>query len=129
MTATMGGRYLHRVDGLDDGTNPNPAGDGEYFRDSRPVDDPYEANLISSRWATAGVERPLPTLDVDHPCRLVESSPGRFHLFIDVPVPWAKYVDLLRALDAAGIIEHGWAEASIRQHVSVVRLRPGEKHR
>lgn len=68
-----------------------------------------------------------PVLDLDFPAHLVPSStPGHFHLFLDKELPWPVYEKLLRALAEAGIIEQGYAEASIKHQASYVRL-PGIK--
>ena len=64
-------------------------------------------------------------LDIDHPAWLVASStPGHFHLYIDVPngVPHNQYMDLLNTLSACGIIEPGYARASMQRGHSAVRL-------
>ena len=64
-------------------------------------------------------------VDIDHPCYLVPSTTeGHYHLYIDVPggVGQEAFFGLLRAMVAAGIVEPGYAEASIEQgHTS---LRP-----
>lgn len=64
-------------------------------------------------------------LDIDHPAWLVESStPGHFHLYIDVPggIENEKYMPLLGALADVGIIEPGYASASQARGHSDVRL-------
>ena len=84
-----------------------------------------EANLIGSLTNTG---EHMPVLDIDRiPVKLVESStPGNFHLYIDKPMPWGMYQDLLWALMRAGIVEKGWVEASIKQGSTFVR-KPGVK--
>lgn len=62
-------------------------------------------------------------LDIDLPAQLLPSStPGHFHLLIDHEVPWDKYVNLLNALAEAGVIEEGYAGASIARGWTAVRL-------
>lgn len=62
-------------------------------------------------------------LDIDLPCRLIESStPGHYHLYIDTPVPWIGYRNLLDALAAAGIIQPGYANASRDRGYTRLRL-------
>lgn len=62
-------------------------------------------------------------LDIDHPTRLVPSTtPGHWHLYIDVAMPWWRYRKLLRALAMAGIIETGYARASIQRGFTSLRL-------
>lgn len=68
-----------------------------------------------------------PVLDIDFPVKLVPSSTeGHFHLYLDKEMPWSTYKNLLNALAAAGIIEKGYAAASIARGYSTVRL-PWEK--
>lgn len=67
----------------------------------------------------------LPCLDLDVPARLVpSSSPGCSHLFIDVPVSWDQYERLLDLLSDMGIIEAGYAEASIARGMTMLRTSP-----
>lgn len=69
-----------------------------------------------------------PCLDIDLPCRLVESeTPGHFHLFVDHAVEWSTYEDLLCALSDAGILEDGYASASIERRQSFVATGPWKK--
>lgn len=70
-------------------------------------------------------DRHSPALDIDLPCVLVPSStPGKFHLYIDKPMPWETYKTLLRALADAGILEQEYASASIAKGQSFLR-KPG----
>jgi len=73
-------------------------------------------------WLGEGVH--LPTLDIDLPCQLRESSPGHFHLYIDKPMSWSSYRMLLDVLASVGIIERGYADASINKGASCLR-KPG----
>ena len=83
-----------------------------------------KANLVSS--ATGVGDWHLPVLDLDVPHRLVPSTTeGHSHLYIDVAVPWDKYVRLLEAMADAGILEHGYVSASIDKGATMVRL-PGQ---
>lgn len=69
-----------------------------------------------------GVHRPV--LDIDMPVRLVPSSTeGHFHLHIDKPMMWDTYVDLLEALEEAGIVEKGYVTVSKRRGYTAVRLQ------
>lgn len=68
-----------------------------------------------------------PVLDIDFPAKLIPSSTeGHFHLYLDKEMPWSTYEKLLAALAEAGIIEEGYAKASIARRYSTVRL-PWEK--
>lgn len=62
-------------------------------------------------------------LDIDRPVRLVPSTtPGHWHLYIDVAMPWWRYRKLLRALKNAGIIEPGYYSASVARRCTALRL-------
>lgn len=83
-----------------------------------------DANLISSK-CLDGLHRPV--LDLDIPVRLVPSStPGNSHLYIDKAMSWGTYAKLLQALQDAGILEVGYAQAAIRRGTSFLRP-PGVK--
>jgi hypothetical protein len=69
-----------------------------------------------------------PVLDIDIPARLVPSkTPGHSHLFFDVPLSWERYVTLMEALAAAGILETGYVQASVARGQSFVRYAPASK--
>lgn len=69
----------------------------------------------------------LPVLDFDFPCKLVESStPGHFHLYLDKPMTWDKYRQLLNCLDAARLLNHEWVKKAYRDGKTFVRA-PGVK--
>lgn len=87
-----------------------------------------EANAITSKVAKAGGIRPLdeevhkPILDIDFPVHVVPSStPGHSHVYIDKAMPWDKLKALLDALADAGVVERGYADASIDQGFTTVR--------
>lgn len=81
----------------------------------------HEALVASSETHIQGVHRPV--LDLDVPAQLVPSTtPGHHHLYIDVDMSWPTYKRLLRALAKAGVIEAGYAKASIHRGASFVRL-------
>lgn len=87
----------------------------------------HQANCISSRLAGQDRERVdmmhTVMVDIDHPVRVVESStPGHYHLYIDVPVPWSRYEPLLAALANAGVIEEGYYRAAARREATHLRL-------
>lgn len=85
------------------------------------VTNPGEADLVSSDVDGGGYH--LPVLDLDVPAQLVPSAtPGHSHLYIDVRMPWDKYEALLLALAEAGIVERGFADASLRRGFSSVRV-------
>lgn len=100
----------------------------EYDNSAHPAGEGEEPNLVASL-AADGSGAHYPVLDIDHPCRLVETSPGKFHLYIDVAVGSEKYLDMLRAMSAAGVLEPGWVAAAEREGATLVRLRPQDKRR
>lgn len=62
-------------------------------------------------------------LDLDVPaCLLPSSTPGHSHLYIDVAVPTPTYFQLLDALAAAGVIQHGYANSSKHRGGTALRL-------
>lgn len=64
-----------------------------------------------------------PVLDIDLPCKLIESStPGHYHLFIEHSMFWPDYVELLDALAKAGIVQPGYVNASKERGYTSVRL-------
>ena len=81
-----------------------------------------DANVITSMVKDNVTMHKL-VVDIDLPAVLVPSStPGHFHLYIDHAIPAEAYWTLLRAMAAAGLIEENYAEASIDQGRSGVRL-------
>lgn len=68
----------------------------------------------------------MPVLDVDHQCYLLPSphTPGHFHLYIDVPMPWSDYEKLLTVMGEVGILEPGYVSASIARKATFVAPKP-----
>lgn len=91
---------------------------------------PYKRRVYRPEAGIEEVPMHRPVLDLDFPAMLVPSStPGHFHLYLDKPMKWTAYHDLLGALAEAGIIEEGYAEASQVRGYSAVRvpwLKKGE---
>lgn len=91
----------------------------EFGDPSRVLALPDEADLISSK-VSGGWHQPV--LDIDYGAQLVPSSTeGHFHLYLNQIVPWDKYVAALEAMADAGMIQKGFAEASIRRGATFVR--------
>lgn len=64
-----------------------------------------------------------PVLDIDVPASLVPSStPGKHHLYIDVPMSWDDYCKLLDVMAEVGILEPGYVSASKARGFTAVRL-------
>lgn len=69
-------------------------------------------------------------LDIDHPSWLIPStSPGHYHLYIDVPegITDPKWRNLMVALAEAGVIEKGYKGVSLDRGFSCVRMPWVEK--
>lgn len=84
-----------------------------------------DANIVTSRYALGPYARHALLLDIDHPAWLVRSStPGHFHLYVDVPngIPHRDYMGLLEALAKARVIENGYASASNKRRFSSLRF-------
>lgn len=69
-----------------------------------------------------------PAIDIDHPVWLRESSPGKFHLYIDKDVNESDYFNLLDALVNCGLVEEGFVKASIERGQTMLRLNMSDKH-
>jgi hypothetical protein len=81
-----------------------------------------QAQVISSE-IVGSMGHHLVVLDIDVPAKLLPSStPNHWHLYIEKPVTWFQYVNLLRALEDAGIVEPGYVSASIERGNTRVRL-------
>lgn len=87
-----------------------------------------DANLVcsdvrGSKDPTGFMPTPMhkPVIDIDFPCRLVESSEGKFHLYIDKEVGDAPYWSMLMSMVRAGIVEDGYYNASKNRGYSAVR--------
>lgn len=98
------------------------------------VDNEDEANLVGSLltvepdpFTRGAVEQKMhaPVLDLDFGARLVPSeTEGHFHLYLDVEIPHRKYMKLLDALAEAGVIERGYAAASMARGQTFVATKP-----
>lgn len=94
----------------------------------------YESNVTTSvMWEDKfglrfRVDKPKevphrPVLDIDIPIAVVPSTTeGHYHLYIDKQMSWAEYERLLDVLVEVGIVEPGFAAASISRGYSAVRL-------
>lgn len=103
----------------------------------------YEKSILSDRtkkWAETakpkhnlyisrrGDGSHLPVIDLDYPAKLVPSrTNGHWHLYLDKNVEWSKYQKVLLALADAGLVEEGYANASIANGYSGVRIPPEEE--
>lgn len=79
-----------------------------------------EPNLISSE-QESGLH--MPVIDCDYAIQAVPSSTtGHYHLYIDKPITWGSYSDLLLGFLQAGLIEAAWYDNAMRDRRSYVRL-------
>jgi len=80
-------------------------------------------NLETTASSVGYYSRHRPILDIDFEAVLVESSTeGHYHLYLDKLMPWSDYRLLLDVLAKVGIIEQGYADASLDRGYSNVRL-------
>ena len=87
------------------------------------LDEEYLLDLDPGIKPTGGTRMHRPVLDLDMNAALIPSATtGHFHLYIDKLVKWDDYVELLEALSRCGIIEPGYASASIERGYSSARL-------
>ena len=102
--------------------------DGDYTNETVPTDELEKAEVITSQsqdHSFTGVLRELhrPILDIDFPVAVIPSTtPGHNHLYIDKRLSWSDYKKLLTVLAEVGIIEWGYADASIEREHTAVRL-------
>ena len=91
-----------------------------YAEPHREPTEEYPANAYFS-WGADGYH--YPCIDIDIPVRLVPSStPGHSHLYVDKPITWGTYKNLLVALAEAGIVEVGYRDAAVAQGGTTVRM-------
>lgn len=81
----------------------------------------HDANLITSRVQDSDKHKII--LDIDFPVKVIQSTtPGHYHLYIDKEIEFYALEDLLITMSAVGIVEHGYARASIQRGYTAVRL-------
>jgi len=104
-------------------TPPDPAVVDPYDNTSINLDaTPDKANLITSLVKNGSVKVHAPVIDLDIPCELLPSSQlGHYHLYIHKEISWIRYVDILKALAAAGIVEQGYCDSSLKRGYSSLR--------
>lgn len=88
---------------------------------NRPIAPIDQAAVITSEDQFS--ERHYPVLDLDYHARLIPSStPDHYHLYLDRPVDWGKFVVVLDAMADAGLLEDGYVKASKERKYTCVRL-------
>lgn len=92
---------------------------GGYLGKPQPVLPLERYNLVGSEVSPG---RHVVAIDIDKPVELHPSTTeGHFHLLIDHEMSWDSYRALLLALAAAGIVEEGYAYASVKHGRSYLR--------
>lgn len=114
-----GGKPLAFYDAF---ASPSPYPDVATIDSLAALTDIADRHILSHVHAV-GVGMHRPVIDIDLPVKVVPSStPGHHHLFIDAPMEWATYLNLLDAMAAAGIVEPGYVTATRERGYSTVRL-------
>lgn len=132
-------RVLHHITRVDDPIDENPDYASQADVDERlSAVNADRANVVSSRVDELGAftDNPrearcriepdvmhAPVLDIDYPVFVIPSSTaGHYHLYLEKPVRWDAYEKLLEALAECGLIEGGYAHASIARGATYVRV-------
>lgn len=121
--------FSKRIDDLKNGRDHLDGYHPVEPKDRTEVTTEMEANLIGSQVPLKGPMRHddwtphRPVIDIDYPAQLVPSrTPGHYHLYLDKEISWAAYKKVLTALAEAGLIQHGYAAASIHSKQSFARV-------
>ena len=105
----------------------NPRVDDSSKPDIMYDSDMDDGNLISSQCVfDANIHLPLFDLDGVDVCVLSSITPGNHHLYINHPVAWDKYVNLLRAMADCEIADPFWVDHSIKRGAGFLR-HPGKE--
>ena len=95
----------------------------EFSGYAEPRQEPTEEHPANAYFSQGADGYHYPCIDIDIPVRLVPSStPGHSHLYVDKPITWDTYKNLLVALAEAGIVEGGYLDASVAQGGTTVRM-------
>lgn len=115
----FGGRVLRRVE-----FDANNEQAGEYNGDNvgEVVTDITEATVVSSDWGAGKYHLPVIDIDTDEVRLVPSSTPGHYHLYIDVPFQWEQYLALLDILVDVGLVQPGYVAAAKRRGHTDVRL-------
>jgi len=88
-----------------------------------PIHEPTEEYPANAYFSQGKDGYHYPCIDIDIPIRVVPSStPGHSHLYVDEPITWDTYKNLLEALTEAGIVEVGYFNASVKEGGTTVRM-------
>jgi hypothetical protein len=118
--AFIGPRGTYKVEKLGWDWKNDPDIEKGYYEEA----EYWDANLVGSK-TPVEEDGHLPCIDLDLPAHLEPSTkPDHYHLYLNKVVKWDKYVNLLKAMYEAGLINEGFMEMSIRRGQTYVR-RPG----
>lgn len=107
---SMIGRLRYKVPHIDSHT----------YDSAERVESGEGANLIASE-CDDGMHAPI--FDLDYGAYLIPSStPGNSHLYIEKKITWAQYENILKAFEAAGLIQEGWVRTARRDKRAYLRL-------
>lgn len=113
-------RFWKLLDSLEKYTNFKPS---DYSVDDwEPTDKTSDAQIVASRIKETGKHHLL--IDLDVPAHLIPSTTeGHSHLYIECGegIEWGKIESVLSALVSAGIVEGGYASASIERGFTALR--------
>ncbi|QDF16046.1 hypothetical protein SEA_LILYLOU_18 [Microbacterium phage LilyLou] len=105
--------------------------DPDPIRDERPTTDIDHANIVCSDldgFAGRGEFQHgygpahKVVFDIDWPIDVIQSSPGKGHLYIDKEMSWSTLIMLMAAFVEAGLMEPGFMYASIQRGYTSVRV-------
>ena len=105
---------------------------------NEPIHEPTEEYPANAYFSQGKDGYHYQCIDIDIPIRVVPSStPGHSHLYVDEPITWDTYKNLLEALAEAGIVEEGYLNASVDTGVALLstvetfklHLNPTERRR
>lgn len=117
---------LFEVFDLDEVDEEEMEGDYDSSRNDKLAEVPEAAHVVGSSLAKRDPDEEQHhrlLLDLDHPALLLDSStPGHHHLYVDVEIEQEAWEKLIRALSEAGVIEEGYAEASLERGHTDLRL-------
>lgn len=89
-----------------------------------PVETLEESTLVGSK-IVGPSQMHMPVIDIDFDAELVPSkTPGHYHLYLQRAITWHQYLVVLQALSQAGLIEHGYYQASVARGQTFVRTAP-----
>lgn len=106
-------------------SSPNLEVEPSWSDEMHLVRDKYNANLVSSLCNNG---KHQPTLDIDLPCKLVESkTPGHYHLYIDHDLTFDQYKRLIDVMADIGLVGEGIRMQMENRGMTCLRTRPNEK--